>query len=64
MGLRMSFGVHVDRGDGELVELVTGLTIKKATRLGRKAKDAEPNLSVFVTFKDKDTYRRFVEVAP
>lgn len=60
----MNFGVHVDRGDGQLVELVTGLSIKKATRLGRKAKDAEPNLSVFITFKDKETYRRFVEVAP
>lgn len=60
----MNFGVHVDRGDGDLVELVAGLSIEQATRLGRKAKDAEPNLSVFVTFKDKETYRRFVEVAP
>mgnify|MGYP001759483536 CR=1 FL=1 len=60
----MNFGVHVDRGDGDLVELVAGLSIEQATRLGRKAKDAEPNLSVFVTWKDKETYRRFVEVAP
>lgn len=60
----MNFGVHVDRGDGDLVELVAGLSIEKATRLGRKAKDAEPDLAVFVTWKDKETYRRFVEVAP
>lgn len=60
----MSFGVHVDKGDGQLVELVTGLTIRKATKLARAAKDDSPDLTIFVTFKDKDTYRRFVEVAP
>lgn len=60
----MSFGVHVDKGDGQLVELVTDLTIKKATSLARAAKNDAPDLAVFVTFEDKGTYRRFVEVAP